>query len=690
MSSISSMSSNSSNTDNNLTSNNNNNDNNDNKDKNNEQKLENLKKFDLLEINKDININTDENLVNFLIKYEQWKKCSFVKQTFKDSVHFWKINTEEKSLDSIYNKKDTIFKNNSLFDLIKRKMEYILHLTQKNLLKSKDYLQIQKYSPIINLQINDMKNIIYSNNLKYFLKNEILMNDIKNDYLSKKHSKTNLNELYGITYDPFYNIIISLVYIYVDKKYYICLKSLDPKKKIKKELRTNRQEKRNRIFGEFKNIEPNGYCVEIEFEQGEKNTTEEIQNTGRYKKTDFIHSDEKIISFKMNKFYNHIIIAVISTSYGVGSGATNTNRIKIIKINYNQDKVLKMELIKEIYTEKEVGEKSKMCIDELHISSKNKSSVISSALSSIYSSTSSSESKNDTENWIFVTFKDILYYFKVGDKKKDSINTVSIDGFSNFNINQKTNQLFLIYEDNSGNYKPGILKINTISDLNIGNYYTSSISKLFKKNISKNNLPKKLELLIYKSYLFENYTLIYEEEKKKGEDGIVKIKKIYLYRDNYLSYELNISKAGMFENLFLTRTKENELMIIIINCRNIFIFLFNEEDKQLHLKQNIYVKTHFNNYKLEYRLDETKKVERDFLYYEEDTKTLYRNFENTLNSRLKVKDEKNIFTDYYEDLIIEKSYFDHYSKKIFLHIQPSGRLTVLEKVKICVLDLINM
>ena len=52
---------------------------------------ETLKRFDLLEINSEININLDNNILDFYKKYEQLKKCYFIVQTFNYSNKIWEI-----------------------------------------------------------------------------------------------------------------------------------------------------------------------------------------------------------------------------------------------------------------------------------------------------------------------------------------------------------------------------------------------------------------------------------------------------------------------------------------------------------------------------------------------------------------------------------------------------------------------
>ena len=150
-----------------------------------------------------------------------------------------------------------------------------------------------------------------------------------------------------------------------------------------------------------------------------------------------------------------------------------------------------------------------------------------------------------------------------------------------------------------------------------------------------------------------------------------------LYCGNKLVYIF--TKYPHLENLFLTRTSKNELIIITVNSSDVFVFLFNEKNKKCNLIHAINVNYHLNNYLLEYRDNEN--IENNFIFYNEDEKKLIK-----INGETKtIDDEKKIFTSVDKQLSIKKSYFDHYSNKIFLHLESDRKYQ-----NICVLDIVNM
>ena len=574
-----------------------------------------LKRFDLLQINSEININLENNILDFYKKYEQFKKCHFLVSTFEDSKKYWEMTSDQEKkiahfkmikdvpsnslIDGDPQKRKKYFKpENKLFDLIKRKIEYILYLMKKSETEIEQiyYLKMQKYLPIINLQINEFKNKIFERKLKYFFKKKIEMKEFKNDYYNRPNTKKNFyitpsHFFIGIVFDPFYDVTLALVQSILDKKFFICFKSLEGDGKEPIEIRYN--------------------------ENNAENTLDEI------------------LFFKMSKFYNNLLILGVKD-----------NVKKLIKINYMHDKIYAIELVRVI---NEPGEIT--FFDELHIQNKT---------------------------YTILGTKNKLKIFDNLDKfESDSTSEIEFNDCSNFNVNQKTNQIFFVQKrDNKflGCYK----KLNQIHDLeNLHELFLDSKNVLFQTEEKKPN--NKLDFQ-FKSYLFENYTLIYERDDRLHM-------KLSLYQDNTLLYKFDpfLSSGDSIHNLFLTRTSENELIIITINSNspnNVFVFLFNENDKECSVIQTIDVRKHLNKYRLQLDHGNVNGSEdlTDFILYNEDEKKLIREDGSAYN----VTDENKVI-NIYEKLKIKKSYFDHYSNKIFLHLETDSKYQ-----NICVLDIVNM
>ena len=130
-------------------------------------------------------------------------------------------------------------------------------------------------------------------------------------------------------------------------------------------------------------------------------------------------------------------------------------------------------------------------------------------------------------------------------------------------------------------------------------------------------------------------------------------------------------------------------MIVTTNnsINHVFVFLFNENDKDCSLIQTINVRKYLNRYRLQWNHGNQSTDEdlTDFIQYNEDEKKLIRRDNSTYN----VTDENRVI-NIYEELGIKKSYFDHYSNKIFLHLETKREYQNQENQNICILYLVNM
>ena len=105
-------------------------------------------------------------------------------------------------------------------------------------------------------------------------------------------------------------------------------------------------------------------------------------------------------------------------------------------------------------------------------------------------------------------------------------------------------------------------------------------------------------------------------------------------------------------------------------------------DKKCSVIQTIDVRKHLNKYRLQLDHGNVNTTEdlTDFIQYNEDEKKLIREDGSAYN----VTDENKVI-NIYEKLKIKKTYFDHYSNKIFLHLETDRNYQ-----NICVLDIVNM